>query len=73
MKCGVCGSELRPTITDLPFKVRKTAILIVKGLPAVECGTCSEYLLENSVLARVEKILARVNSETELEIVRYAA
>lgn len=73
MKCEVCGSELRATTTDLPFKVRETAIVILKDLPVLQCRSCPQYLLEDSVLARVDEILARVASEAELEIVRYAA
>lgn len=73
MRCEVCGSELRATRTDLPFKVRDTAIVILKDLPALQCGSCPQYHLEDSVLARVDEVLARVASEAELEIVRYAA
>lgn len=73
MKCGVCGSELRPTRTDLPFKLRETAIVILKDLPVLQCEACPEYLLEDEVLARVDYMLARVDSEAELEIVRFAA
>jgi YgiT-type zinc finger domain-containing protein len=73
MKCGVCGSDLRPTHTDLPFKLRETAIVILKDLPVLQCGGCPQYLLEDSVLARVDEMLARVDSGAELEIVRYAA
>lgn len=43
MKCGVCGSELRATHTDLPFKVRETAIVILKHLPVLQCEGCPEY------------------------------
>lgn len=73
MKCGVCGSELRPTRTDLPFKLRETAIVILKDLPVLQCEACPEYLLEDEVLERVDYMLARVDSEAELEIVRFAA
>lgn len=73
MKCGVCGSELRSTHTDLPFKVRKTAIVILKDLPVLQCRACPQYLLEDSVLARVDEVLARVDSGAELEIVCYAS
>lgn len=72
MKCHTCGGDLSPVITDLPFK-REHSIVIVKSLPALQCGNCGEYLLEDSVLAWVEKTLENVNPATELEIVRYAA
>ena len=73
MKCTVCGAELRPTRTDLSFKVSDRAIVIFKGLPVLQCAKCPEYLLEDMVLRRVDELLARINGETELEIIRYAA
>jgi YgiT-type zinc finger domain-containing protein len=73
MRCTVCGGRLTPTITDLPFKVGETSIVIVKALPVLECGSCPEYLLEDAVMARVDQILARVDSSAELEIIRFAA
>lgn len=73
MKCHVCGSKLRPSITDLPFKVSDTTIVILKGLPVLQCDNCSEYLLEDPVMSRVEDILQRVDDAAELEIIRYAA
>jgi YgiT-type zinc finger domain-containing protein len=62
-----------PIVTDLPFKSSETAIVIVKDLPVLQCTSCSEYLLENSVMQRVEEILEKANAQAELEIVRYAA
>ncbi len=73
MKCTVCGANLKPAKTDLPFKVSDTAIVIVKKLPVLQCVKCPEYLMEDAVLRRVDEILARVDSGTELEIIRYAA
>jgi len=73
MKCALCGTEIRATMTDLPFKVSDTTIVILKGLPVVQCPRCPEYLIEDEVLRRVDEILARVEGGTELEIVRYAA
>lgn len=58
---------------DLPFKVRATAIVILKDLPVLQCGACPQSLLDDSVLARVDEMLARVDREAKLEIVRYAA
>ena len=73
MRCTVWGAELRPTRTDLPFKVGDTRIVILKNLPVVQCGNCPEYLLEDGVLRRVDEILAGVERGAELEIIRYAA
>ena len=73
MKCHMCGSKLKPLITDLPFKIGETTIVIVKGLPVLQCENCSEYLLEDAVMGRVEQILERINDAAELEIIQYAA
>ncbi len=73
MKCTVCGSELKAGSTDLPFKVRETTIVILKDLPVLECGNCTEYLLQDGVMAKVDQMLARVGGDAELEIIRYAA
>ena len=73
MKCAVCGAELRTATTDLPFKVSDTTIVILKGLPVVQCTRCPEYLIQDEVLRRVDEVLARVEGGTELEIIRYAA
>lgn len=73
MKCHTCGSKLEPLITDLPFKISETTIVILKDLPLLQCNNCTEYLLEDSVMSRVEKILDGVDTAAELEVIRYAA
>ena len=73
MKCHVCGSDLQPVQTDLPFKVGDKSIVIVRDLPVHQCGHCREYLLDDPVMERVEQIIERVDATAELEIVRYAA
>ncbi len=73
MKCRVCGSKVKPVVTDLPFKISETTIVILKGLPVLQCENCSEYLLEDTVMERVEQLLEKVNAAAELEIIKYAA
>lgn len=73
MKCHVCGSNMDQLATDLPFKVSETTIVIVKGLPLLQCNNCSEYSLEDSVLKQVEIILDNVDTSAELEVINYAA
>lgn len=73
MKCHLCGSKLESLITDLPFKISDTTIVILKGIPSLQCENCGEYLIDDSVMSRVEKILERVSVNAELEIIRYAA
>jgi YgiT-type zinc finger domain-containing protein len=73
MKCRVCGSALLETTTDLPFKVTDRTIVILKSLPIAQCQRCSEYLIEDSVFAKVEELLSKVDTSVELEIIPFAA
>lgn len=60
MKCAVCGGELVASTSDMPFKVSDTSIVILKGLPVLQCAACPEYLIEDKVLRRVDEILSDV-------------
>lgn len=73
MKCTVCGADMRPTRSDLPFKTTEQTIVILKSLPVLQCENCAQYLIEDAVLGRVDQILASVDGAAELEIIRYAA
>jgi YgiT-type zinc finger domain-containing protein len=73
MKCHLCGSRMQSIITALPFKVNDTTIVIMKDLPVFQCDGCSEYLLDDPVLKRVDTIIENVDAAAELEIIRYAA
>jgi YgiT-type zinc finger domain-containing protein len=73
MRCEVCGAELAAITTDLPFKVREPGIVILKGLPVLQCARCPQYLLQDAVLARGDEILRRVDAGIEIEVIRYAA
>ena len=73
MKCRVCESHMRPVVTNLPFKVNEVTIIILKDLPAFQCERCSEYLLEDAVMNRVDELLGGVDSAAELEVIKYAA
>ena len=73
MKCRVCGGALEPRVTDLPFKVGDSSIVILKDLPVLQCRQCGDIELENSVMSKVEQVLSSVDRSAELEIIRYAA
>ena len=73
MKCTVCGAPMQSMTSDLPFKTSEQTIVILKGLPILQCGNCAQYLIEDGVLARVDQMLAAVDGAAELEIIRYAA
>ena len=73
MRCHICGDQMRPIATDLPFKVGQNAIVILKELPVLQCSNCHEYLIEDPVMERVETILHGAGRTAELEVVRFAA
>lgn len=73
MKCHICGGKMKPTTTDLPFKLRSNSIIIVKNLPVLQCGNCQEYLIKDQVMERLDKILKKASIKTELEVIRFAA
>ena len=66
MECHVCGADLEPVVTDLPFKVNQKKIVIVEDLPVHQCSQCREFLLEDRVMARVETILETTGVATKL-------
>ena len=73
MKCHVCGSPMVPVVAVLPFKISATSIVILKNLPILECQGCTEYALEDPIMARVDEILGAVNGAAELEVIQFAA
>lgn len=73
MKCSVCGAKMRSAKSDLPFKTTVRTIVILKSLPVLQCENCAQFLIEDAVLDRVDKLLATVDESAELEIIRYAA
>lgn len=72
MICCNCGGELEKIITDLPFKVRDDSIVIIKKLPTLQCQNCNEYLIEDPVMEKVDRILDKIDKTAELEILSYA-
>jgi YgiT-type zinc finger domain-containing protein len=61
MNCHICGAEIKPVVTDLPFKLSDKRIVIIKDLPVLQCTNCREYLIEAPVMLRVDDLLAGVN------------
>ena len=73
MRCRVCGALLERRVTDLPFKIGDSSIVILKALPVLQCRQCGKAELENVAMSRVDRLLAAVDRSAELEVVRYAA
>ncbi len=73
MKCHVCGGGLKAIVTDMPFMLSQTTIIILKELPVSQCENCGEFLTEDPIMERAETIFENVDEATEVEIVRFAA
>lgn len=60
-------------VTDLPFKIGDTSIVIVRALPVLQCRQCGETELESVAMAQVDHLLSTVDRSAKLEVVRYTA
>ncbi|MBN2312821.1 MAG: YgiT-type zinc finger protein [Sedimentisphaerales bacterium] len=72
MTCHNCGGNLENLITNLPFKLNDDCIVIIKGLPVLQCHNCSEYVIEDQVMEKIDIILNKIDTTAELEILSYA-
>ncbi len=70
MRCRVCGGRLEARVTDMPFRIGDTAIVIVRSLPVFQCGQCGDTELDSTAMARVDNLLAQVDRSSEPEVVR---
>jgi YgiT-type zinc finger domain-containing protein len=73
MKCHACGGTLEELGTDLPFKIGNKTIVIIRSLPVMQCRSCSEYLIDDKVMEKVDALLKKVDGRVEVEIFNYAA
>jgi hypothetical protein len=47
--------------------------VIIKNLPVLQCRNCSEYLIEDAVMEKIDTILGDVDTTVELEVLSYVA
>ena len=73
MKCRVCVGLLEHRVTDLPFKVGDSLIVVLRALPVLQCRQCGDTELEHDPMLRVEQVLAGADTSSELEVTRFAA
>jgi len=73
MRCRLCGGMLERRVTDLPFKIGDSSIVILKALPVLQCRQCGDTEIENETMIRVDQVLAGVDASSELEVIRFAA
>jgi YgiT-type zinc finger domain-containing protein len=59
--------------TDLPFKLGDTSIVVIRAVPVLECRNCTEYVIGDEDMQKVEEILERRAAAAELEVVHFAA
>lgn len=64
---------MRAEVTDLPFKLNDRSIVVIKELPVLLCQYCTEFALEDRVMAAVNHILDGVDDTSELRVIKYAA
>ena len=69
MRCRVCGGKLEPRVTDLPFKIGDSTIVVLKALPVLQCRQCGDTELEHATKSRVDLLLAAVDKSAELEVI----
>jgi YgiT-type zinc finger domain-containing protein len=73
MRCRSCGGSLERRVTDLPFKIADSSIVIVKALPVLQCTQCGETEPEDATMLRVDQLLGHVDRSAELEVIQFAA
>ena len=62
MTCHNCGGGLENLITSLPFKLSDDCIAIIRGLPILQCRNCSEYVIEDQVMEKIDIILGKIDT-----------
>jgi len=73
MTCRTCGAPLKPVRADLPFRREDDSIVIVRGLPVMRCTECSVYFLEDSVITKIQELITLIRSNSQLDVISYAA
>lgn len=73
MKCHACGNQMRAVVSDFPFRVNRSVMIILRDLPLLECSECGAYALEETVMERVHEIVEKLRSPSHLDAVLYAA
>ena len=61
MRCRVCGGLLEHRVTDLPFKIGDSAIVILKALPVLQCRQCGDTELVHSTMTRIDELFGAVD------------
>jgi YgiT-type zinc finger domain-containing protein len=62
---------MRRRTTDLPFKRSDRSIIVIKSMPVLRCDNCTEYSVEDPVMATVEQIIDAADEAAELSGITY--
>ena len=73
MECHVCGTSMTGVVSELPFRVNRSVMIILRDLPILECTECGAYAFEEKVMERVHEIVERLQAPSHLEAILYAA
>lgn len=68
MKCHVCGGRLESTISDLPFRLGPTRIVVIKQLPVLECTHCTEFSIADPIMEKVDDLLGQMDETAGLDL-----
>ncbi len=71
MKCHVCGASMTRVVSDLPFRVNRSVMIILRDLPLLDCSECGAYAFEERVMERVREIVQKLRSPSHLDAVLY--
>jgi YgiT-type zinc finger domain-containing protein len=73
-RCVVCKTgEIRPGITTLTVE-RDAMTLVIKGIPARVCGSCSEAYFDEATTQRIEAMVERLErTGVQVAVQDYAA
>jgi len=64
---------MKRVVTDLPFRVNRSVMIILRDLPLMQCIECGAYAFEERIMERVHEIVQRLKSPSHLDAVLYAA
>ena len=60
MTCYSCGGDFEKIITDLPFKIRNSSIVIIRRLPVLQCKNFNEYVNDPKTKAACERYFEKI-------------
>ena len=72
LTCHVCGGRMHEEASNMPFKLDRQRIVIIRDLPVWQCASCGEHAFSDPVMVRIEQALQAAGA-AEVEVVPFAA